>query len=508
MTHPPATFNLGFNGWIPVSSVESRSSGIVSIKEALVSAHEMSGWPSGEALFPSAAVRLLAAFVYAIHDADRCADEDDFDDLADSLWDAGRFNPIRIENYMDKWSDSLWLSPPLGSGHHPFLQDLGLSELAMDDIERSRLVCHAATSYMWGNQGSHEAGLAPDAAARNLLVFHLFGPGGGGAKHPARRASGLEGSWQEGRLRGKFSLHPVGETLFDTLMMHLLYPDEDVFSGIGRPSWEMPPAPPESDMSASRTLMEQWTCRWDKAVLLGGIENDGRIHTAVAANSRRRPEGVAELDPCVIRVWRKGKQDEEGREVDLRPRQGRSVWRDLDAITMPSANQNARTAILEHADQTSDNRRLSAWVVVAHLPDNAKEVEWWSSCVAPKVLLDDSVYQQCCDFVADAEEVEKALKWAARKFADECGLAGAKNPFTTPLLRDFWTAMERLFPAIASEPHKRADILAAALSAFDTFTDSASERPAASQRGGEAPHLRPMQASAAFWRSKIAFKED
>ena len=121
----PDSFNLGNDKWIPVSKADTGANKLVSVREALLCAHELGGWPSGEALFPTAAIRLLAAFVYAIHDADGIADEDSFDDLADRLWEAGRFDAgLGVGTYcMDRalehglvvrsLGDTLALCPPL-----------------------------------------------------------------------------------------------------------------------------------------------------------------------------------------------------------------------------------------------------------------------------------------------------------------------------------------------------------------------------------------------------------
>ena len=215
-TSTRAGFNLVDDPWIPLRPCVGGPQQDVSLRDVLVSADQWFGYPDDDSQFGPAVLRFLTAFTYVVSDLAGCSNRTEYLSTFNDLWDRGQFDCDRVGRYLDRHKDRFWLF-----GDDPYAERWMQNPKLSDDkfavpLVESGLIPHASPSYVWGNQQVEPVTAA--AAARYLLAFMCYGRGGGGPKHPDADPTGC---WQEGRLRGRVSVHPIGATLFETLLLNL-----------------------------------------------------------------------------------------------------------------------------------------------------------------------------------------------------------------------------------------------------------------------------------------------
>ena len=256
------TFNLTVDPWVPLRGVRGGPRVEASLRDALTGAHEWAGYPDDDGQFGPAILRLLVVLAYQTTALGEARDEQEFEDALEETWALGQFDAQRVDRYLQEWRDEFWLFPPEGFTGRRWMQDRRLEELPTTGITASGLQPQASPSHAWGNQAVEP--LSAPAAARALLAFMHYGRGGGGAKHP----DGGPPRWQDGRLRGRVSIHPIGRTLFDTLMLNTIPPDDGALDRIGRPEWETGQPEATSPIGVPTSVLEQLSGRWEKAAWL------------------------------------------------------------------------------------------------------------------------------------------------------------------------------------------------------------------------------------------------
>lgn len=497
--HGGQGFNLAEQGWVPF-----RGRHELSLREALKRAHELPGWPGGDPLAVSAMMRLLTALAY------RCAGITDSETFEHAARRDLLFDPDAVDAYLDDYSDEFWLLPPACSGHRPFYQDPDLAELEPKPIQQSRLSMDVAPSYVWGQQHPDSV-FTPAAAARAMLVFLLAGPGGAGASHPVLPKT----KWQTGHMRGNVSIHPVGDSLSDTLRLHLIDP-EPVSSllpgGVGSPSWERSPSPVTESLSPPETILEQLTGRWTKTVLLTPSPDGRSVVEVIVASGRRRGEHLIEHDPYEVR-W-DARPTKTG-EAPRRPYSGsaeRAPWRDLDnyrALREHSGNQTLVTRY--HPDHPAASR-AQTWVAVSHRDNNAKDILKTVSLIPAPLIVDFDAGNRAKAMINDAEQIAGCLKGALRNFYKDVGHPPTKGSdasgFVNRHMPAYWDRMERLLTGTVAEKHRRSEILDTAQDLFDKAARSFGQRLAMHKRSADRADdlgAEPLAVTAARWRDTIKF---
>ena len=431
------------------------------------------------------------------------------------------FDPTAVSAYFDLHRDEFWLlitrrqQPPAvlpglhrrrrPTEHQTVDTARDLPHRAVDG-RRSPATCGASNTQTRCS--------TPPAAARSLLVFLWYARGGGGAVHPLLPAGT---KWQKGWLREKVSLHPVGETLEDTLRLHLINPDDvaDLLpGGVGVPSWEQPPPPATRPLGPPNTILEQLTGRFEKAVLLHPSAN-GAVGTATIASGRRRDFAQPEHDPFAVR-WDNPPPDDPA--LQQRPRlpyaylkgsAGRAPWRDLHNYhAHRAANRTIVVKSVRDLDAATAGQ-LRAWVTVAHQADNAKDIMWGLSAVPPTSLLDPDAGLRAEAFINDCDEIAGRLKAAVKAFHKEAsGRKSLPSGALTNSLAVYWGHMERLFARTADAGHNRREIRDAAREVFDHAVAAYGQRLAAPKRTTPNSDIRPEPAlvTAARLRAGINFR--
>ena len=493
-------FNLADDPWIPFPS---RSE--ISLREVFADADSLPGWPSGDPLFASAVLRLLAALTY------RIARISDSDSLQTARTRGVLFDADTVNAYFDTHRDEFWLLPPPNSNHQPFYQDPRLAASKTMPIARSRLAMSVVPSYVWGQQHP-DPEFTPAAAARCLLVFLLYGPGGSGGAHPDLPDT----KWQDGRLRGKVSIHPTGATLHGTLKLHLIDPDDTadtIPGGIGVPAWETPPTAATRPLASPDTIMEQITGRWEKTALLIN-DSDPLVGRAVTASGRRRSVGILEHDPYTVR-WDTPRTNIEkaaakGKQLPpytfLKGDKRRAPWRDIDNY-LAQRPSNATTIIRAVNNLDPGTADVEAWVAVSHQPDNAKDVMWAVSAIPPEALLDADAGHRAAAFIKDAETIDGKLAAALRRFHNDAGTDWGGTAKSIRMAA-YWSRMESLFPQAVSGPHDRTEIRAAARAVYNEAVAAVGDRMSAPRRATKTPsdmRLEPVAVTAARHRAGVNY---
>ena len=468
-------FNLIADRWLPFGRDD------ISIREAMSKAHELPSWPVlNTPQVNSAIIRLLTVLAYRIAGIDDKTAEDagELEETLERLSGSGSFDDFRngsVGDYLDQWKDRFWLLPPADTAHRPFLQDPALvatmDEKDIGGIVASRLVPDASPSYVWGQQ--QVGPITPAEAARQLLAFMFYGPGGGGPKHPlhqGKKINGKERVWQAGRLRGKVSIHPRGRNLYETLLLHLV-PLETTggqFIKLGLPDWELD-EPPDlgTDLPPPTSLLEQLFGRWDKTALLILSPDGGSIVDAKLATGRRREvSDDAENDPYTLRCYTKSKEGDQ--VVDyLEPDFKRDIWRDVPNLR--AKERQSPTPVV--SSRLYLPGEVCEWVTVTHCPKRgqAKDVAWWQSSMPAVSLLDDDAYIRCCNFVAEADEICKSLLSQTAKTCKAAISSNAKDakPYKDAAESNYWSTLEPQFADAVEHGHKRDILVSAARAAFD-----------------------------------------
>ncbi len=353
-------FPLHAAPWLPVLWTPSaQSTGedrppLVGLRTLLERSHEISGLAIAEPPAHSAVLRALYAFTARV-----CGlDEDDDGSGMDwsvrrlEILDSGRLPADGIAAYLDAWAHRLDLF-----GERPWMQDPRLSEQC--DPARSAGVNKLVPTRPSGNNHSwftHVQDGAPDPvpageAALSLLTWHYYGPSGRGS---ARTVGGkASANMKAGPLRGALSYHPVGSTLFETLLAGLLRPDPHVRRAQDRCMWEWdelpdPDAPPPPVLGPCSRL----TAVSQHALLLVPDPNNEHVVSDAFITWAYRDGRLPRNDPFLI--WQTSQQ---GNAYPRPADSGRALWRDIDALLLhdPVGTAQAhRPEVFSHAQEISD----------------------------------------------------------------------------------------------------------------------------------------------------------
>ena len=368
------SFNLLSDPWIPIGHTT------VSIRDALVGAHELPGWPGGDHGLAETVIRLLVPMVYRVAGLD---DETTgntnrvFAKKQAALFTQGQLVESVIDDYVGQQVDRFWL---IGGPEHaqPFAQDPALDQVDPHEAAKAVAEWASGNNPVLGPHTDIEV-LSPDFAAQRLLVLRAYAWGGLHTKHPDHPG---RGKFVGAPLRGTMSVHPVGATLFETLVGHLV-PLPGGATEFGVPFWEQPePTNPVAAHRGRAGLLEQITGRHDKTMLLR-TDDAGRITGFTLAEGPGVDRALFCDDPYLLL-----NPDRE----PVKPKTQKAFWRESEALltetTKSPGCREAQARILDWASGENSDLYIKeqfSWVVVSHLGDKSKNLEWDRS-VAPDLL--------------------------------------------------------------------------------------------------------------------------
>ncbi|MGW1901686.1 type I-E CRISPR-associated protein Cse1/CasA [Streptomyces hirsutus] len=444
----------------------------------------------------SAALRLLVAF------AARVTGLDD-PEMPAGEWAAHRrallkspdgFDPDAVHRYFDAYTWNLFCRD------RPFLQD---PRLAVQCEERA-----GVNKLVFGRtEGNNLAWLTPhtdtdpqpvptEQALWHLLIHHFYGAAGMWSVRTVNKQRISKA--KAGPLRSTLSFHPLGRTLYETLLAGLPKPTGDWPGIVDYCPWEEPHLPdplatPPSVTWPGRLL----TGRSNHAVLLVPTP-DGR-HVTDAYLTWATKEKLPAADPFLIHHVDSSKPITE-RHTPHRADADRALWRDLDALLLtgdedPGVQRPEAFTTLN--DLPPDLRAQLRARVYGFDQDGKTENRTWYTALTPPIWPwtqehdpSAAVWIAECRKEAEAigELLEKVSKDAWRTITSSPGRAPKRLPAWTKHARTaYWPRAERVFWDLLSHPDRdaRAAFAAEAVAVLRDVT-----RPAVAQ------HFRAARAVA------------
>ncbi|AVH54571.1 MULTISPECIES: type I-E CRISPR-associated protein Cse1/CasA [Streptomyces] len=295
----------------------------VGFRDLLTRAHEIAGIavPLPPAL--SALYRVLYALTARVTGLDA---PDGWHERRYEVLDQGQFTPECVDVYADRYRDRLRLYDP----QRPFLQDPRLAEQCDKPAGVNKLVTTrpSGSNHSWFQHAvdSRPDHLSSADALQHLLVWRYYGPSG---RCSARTVGGKkEANSTAGPLRSALSYHPVGRTLFETLLAGVVEPDPYARPEVDLCPWE------RDDLPDPRTLnnvvtgqLSGLTARSQHALLL--VPDDTGLEVRDAYITWAFRDRLPRDDDFLI--WQ---ISQAGNPYARYADSGRALWRDLDALLL------------------------------------------------------------------------------------------------------------------------------------------------------------------------------
>ncbi|MFE5740690.1 type I-E CRISPR-associated protein Cse1/CasA [Streptomyces celluloflavus] len=297
----------------------------VGLRELFLRAHEISALAIPLAPALSGLYRLLYALTARITELDL---SDAWHADRGRILASGHFDPAGIDGYFGSYSDRFRLYDP----EHPFLQDRRLSAECDKPAGLNKLITTrpSGSNHSWFEH-SVDARPHPVSSAealQHLLIWRYYGPSGRCAARTVRGTK--EANSTAGPLRTALSYHPLGRTLFETLLAGLPEPDRARhYDRTGDPCpWERDaPTDPLSLKGVVTGPMSQLVGHNQHALLL--IPGARGAEAANAYITWAYRERIPRDDDYLI--WQTSQAGNRyARHADCR----RGLWRDLDALLL------------------------------------------------------------------------------------------------------------------------------------------------------------------------------
>ncbi|MBK8255667.1 MAG: type I-E CRISPR-associated protein Cse1/CasA [Polyangiaceae bacterium] len=319
MSHSHPTFDLTREPWI---SCETQGGAWVDLGliDVLVRAHELRSVHDNSPLATAVLHRLLLAALHRIVDGPRESDE------WEVLWLRGHFEGQKVNAYFQTWAHRF----DLFHQDRPFLQVPALREVLLrergkepEPIPASRLALersyYSGTTYLL-EHGGDDAELTPAEAARAMLGFQGFGPGG--------RIQNDSGYPKGCPLRTGAVVLVLGSNLFETLMLNLLMPAPSVprIGPTDLPAWEQP-QPAQRETRAVQGWLDALTWQARRVQLIPFQKGEQVVVREVITGAGFEPSADW-LEPMFAKFVKDVRIGTETIRFDP----NRAVWRDSKAL--------------------------------------------------------------------------------------------------------------------------------------------------------------------------------
>jgi len=448
----PPSFDLLTRTWIP-TRVNDRSE-LVSLRELFARAHEIT---DVEISLPPAAsafwrvLYVLTARVTGLDDPDLSLDE--WNDRRGALWARGSegFDPAAAGAYFDRYRDRF----DLFDADRPWLQDPRLAEQCGKSSGLNKLVLGrpAGQNQVWFvHQTNGDPEPIPSGEAVWYLLAQLFyGPSG---RCTSRTVCGMtEANTAAGPLRGTLSFHPVGASVFESLLAGLSHPGESDDDGVDVCPWEAdelfdPLANPVVPSGAA-TLVG----RAQHSVLLQPAP-DGRSVTDAWITWAWRSKSLSPEDPHLIFQTSK-----EGNTYARPAKAERALFRDLDALLCHDAGDQGVhrplivDSIQELGDKTVARLRLRAFGF--DQDGQTRDRQWFTATTPPVLdLLEErrpeaaaaiSRWRRAAEAAGRNLELALRMAWSAASSPGEFDPKHPDGPWPALGASHYWPDVERRF---------------------------------------------------------------
>lgn len=317
-------FDLLEEDWIPcirLNGVQDK----FSLRNVLLSAHELGEIHGESPLVTASLYRLLLAVIYAIYQPENTPDWQ-------LIWSNHKFSEDQIEKYFS--SPDILERFDLLSEIHPFYQ-------TTERIGKPMSLSAIIPEYTSGENGptlfDHSLNANPieislGQAARTIIMAQAFSLGGG--------KSGIKGkNFTDAPCARGVLCFAEGKNLFETLMLNLVpySRHEEVFSESDKPSWVMD-NPIEDDRAIPDGLLDYLT--WQSRRLNLSLENgDILIYRSQALTLDK--EAIL-FDP--LKPYRHTERD--GYKI-IRLSENRALWRDSTALFRIPESKNRPPLVVD-----------------------------------------------------------------------------------------------------------------------------------------------------------------
>lgn len=485
------SYDLLTRAWVPVREGEVRSK--IGLQELFVRAHELTDI---EASPPPAAsglwrvLTVIAARVTGLDDMSLSIEE--WGDRQAEVLETGRFDPAAVEKYFARYAGRF----DLFDGVRPWLQDPRLREQCKSSSGVNKLVLSrpAGNNQVWFN---HVTALNPLPIPADEAVFHLltqlyYGPSG---QCTPRAVNGVTaGNSKAGPLRRTISYHPLGRTVFESLVAGIPPVREYDTGGADLAPWEVDELPdPLGVPPRPSGIAGVLTGRFQHAVLLERSQ-DGESVTDAWITWAWRDRELPATDPYLVY-----QRNKDGTYFPRQADAERALWRDFDSLILEDAgDEHRRRPAVLAAVEDLRGTLLPVLRVRAYGFDQdgqTRDKEWITG-VTPALLAlarQPQVARAVSEMRQAAERVEGQLAYALRQawaaINDPSNGDGKpqrkdipKGPWPSDASFRYWPRAERIFWrrvrqrefGIAVE-----DFLRLALQVYDEVTDSAGVLPRA-----------------------------
>ncbi|MEV4973311.1 type I-E CRISPR-associated protein Cse1/CasA [Streptomyces scopuliridis] len=428
-------FPLDVRPWIPV--FVGGATARVGLRELFVRADEFEGLAIALPPAASGLMRILCAMAARITGLYDAADSDEWlDRRHDLLEDGARFASDAVHEYFDRYADGLRLHDPV----RPFLQDPRLKAECSGSSGVNKLVMARPAGnnqVFFGHfTDAEQVALAPEEAVLHLIAQLYYGPSG---QCTPRTVEGYRyGNTMAGPLRRVLSCHPVGRSLYETLVLGI--PEPGTWPQVADRSddacpWERTRLPVPLSLPAPATgPLSMLTEQYQHAVLLQpGPDKDSVTDVTITWAFRDNRSSCR--DPYLI--W------DEKKDGTLYPRDAkaeRALWRDLDALVLLSRAGGGRRPLIFDGlagDQLPEPvfRTLRAVAYGFDQDGQTRDRTYFSAMTPPLFALLNSSRTATDSAVArGAKEAREAAEKAAWHLT--AALRTAWRSYTTPFSED------------------------------------------------------------------------
>lgn len=336
--------DLSLGPWFPVAwtaddqaAAPERRPAALGLRELLVHSHQISSLEIASPPALSGLYRILCALAARVSELDGTA-AGDWEDARDALADQGHFDPAKIAKYFADYRDRFDLFDP----HRPFLQDPRLAAQCPKSAGVNKLVAGRAAGNNHSWFGHHtDADPRPVPAAQAVLDLITWLYYGASGRCSAREVEGrADANTKAGPLRSALSYHPVGSTLFETLLAGIPKPGPATDQPWDPCPWEREelPDPDHPERVEVRGTCALLTARAQHALLLVPDRERTAVTDAYITWAYRGPIAVpSPPDPYLI--WQISKA---GNPYPRRADAARALWRDLDALAFHKGSGSAQ----------------------------------------------------------------------------------------------------------------------------------------------------------------------
>ncbi|WP_285761459.1 type I-E CRISPR-associated protein Cse1/CasA [Nocardiopsis ansamitocini] len=501
---PSPGYDLATSPWVVAHGCDLLESPVsLGLKDVLLRA---GGLVDVELPLPPASAmlwRVLVVITARASGLDEAEDKEEWQDRRCDLLGAGALDADAVEGYFAAHADRFDLFHP----ERPWMQDPRLRTECPKPSGVNKLAWGrtAGQNQVW--LGGHHNDLAPRPLGAAEAAWHLLATLGNGpsGRCSARVVRGRnEANVTAGPLRGTVSYHPVGRTLFESLILNIPYPgDAERAHDLApweRPDLDDPLGLPPAPEGPAAMLMGQAR----HAVLLEPSPDGSEVVDAWVTWARRERVETP-LDPYLIYQPTK-----EGRLYARPADADRAVWRDLDALLRHGDTRGRRPNILDDCTQQSgvpaeilNGARLRGF---GFDQDGQTRDRQWFAATTPEVLRwlaerDEEGTERVRTLRriglarASAEALGRRLDNACKdawKAANSPGGGGPRTdtgsgPWARPAASRYWSRAEAAFWDIAHDrstsgytrgaagPGNAFNL--AALAAYDQVTGPYCERP-------------------------------